>query len=87
VLYSNDTSVNSNHVVIDVNRSIVCNEIETSVTNVNFKYDFNMLNILYVKIKVDFTEFMQFASFSQKLISFKQSRLISKSTISSISKL
>jgi hypothetical protein len=48
VLYSNDTSVSSNHVVIDVNRSIVCNEIETSVTNVNFKYDFNMLNILYV---------------------------------------
>jgi hypothetical protein len=37
-----------NNVVIDVNKYIVCNEIETSVTNVNFKYDFNMLNILYV---------------------------------------
>ena len=46
VLYYNDTSVNSNHVVVDVNKSIVCNEIETSVGNVNFKYDFNMLNIL-----------------------------------------
>jgi hypothetical protein len=46
--YYNDTSVNSNHVVVDVNKSIVCNEIETSVGNVNFKYDFNMLNILYV---------------------------------------
>jgi hypothetical protein len=48
LLYFNDTSVNSNHVVIDVNKSIVCNEIETSVTNVNFKYDFDILNILYV---------------------------------------
>ena len=46
MLYYNDTSVNSNHVVVDVNKSIVCNEIETSVGNVNFKYDFNMLNIL-----------------------------------------
>ena len=46
LLYYNDTSVNSNHVVVDVNKSIVCNEIETSVGNVNFKYDFNMLNIL-----------------------------------------
>ena len=43
----NDTSVNSNHVVIDVNRSIVCNEIQR-VANVNFEYDFNMFNILYV---------------------------------------
>jgi hypothetical protein len=32
LLYFNDTYVNSNHVVIDVNKSIVCNEIETSVT-------------------------------------------------------
>ena len=48
LLYYNDTSVNSNHVVVDVNKSIVCSEIETSVANVNFKYDFNMLNILYV---------------------------------------
>ena len=49
LLYSNDTSVNSNHVVIDVNKSIVCNEIETeNVANVNFEYDFNMLNILHV---------------------------------------
>ena len=47
LLFYNDTSVNSNHVVIDVNRSIVCNEIQT-VANVSFEYDFNMLNILYV---------------------------------------
>jgi hypothetical protein len=46
LLYYNDTSVNSNHVVVDVNKSIVCNEIETNVENVDFKYDFNMLNIL-----------------------------------------
>ena len=49
MLYSNDTSVNSNHVVIGVNKSIVCNEIETeNVTNVNFEHDCIMLNILYV---------------------------------------
>ena len=47
LLFYNDTSVNSNHVVIDVNRSIVCNEIQT-VANVSFEYDFNMLSILYV---------------------------------------
>ena len=62
MLLSNDTSVNSNHVVIGVNKYIVCNEIETSVTNVNLKYDFSMLNILYVKCcglvnKVHFPEF------------------------------
>ena len=45
-LYYNDTSVNSNHVVVDVNKSIVCNEIETSVGNVNFKYDFNISQVL-----------------------------------------
>jgi hypothetical protein len=44
--YYNDTSVNSNHVVVDVNKSIVCNEIETSVGNVNFKYDFNISQVL-----------------------------------------
>ena len=38
-----------------------------------------------ILIKVEYTEFMQFASFSQKLISFKKSRLISKSAISSTS--
>ena len=32
LLCYNDTSVNSNHVVVDVNKSIVCNEIETSVS-------------------------------------------------------
>jgi hypothetical protein len=46
LLYYNDTSVNSNHVVVDVNKSIVCNEIETSVGNVNFKYDFNISQVL-----------------------------------------
>jgi hypothetical protein len=28
------------------NKSIVCNEIETSVGNVNFKYDFNISQVL-----------------------------------------
>jgi hypothetical protein len=46
LLYYNDTFVNSNHVVVDVNKSIVCNEIETSVGNVNFKYDFNISQVL-----------------------------------------
>ena len=46
LLYYNDTSVNSNHVVVDVNKSIGCNEIETSVGNVNFKYDFNISQVL-----------------------------------------
>ena len=36
LLYSNDKSINSNHVVISVNKSIVCNEIETNVANANF---------------------------------------------------
>jgi hypothetical protein len=62
LLYYNDTSVNSNHVFGDVNKYIVCNEIETSVGNVNFKYDFYMLNILYVNCcglvnKLHFPEF------------------------------
>ena len=38
-------------------------------------------------MKVELTKFVQFASFSLKLISFKKSRLISKSAISSISRL
>ena len=35
LLYSNDKSINSNHVVISVNKSIVCNEIETNAANAN----------------------------------------------------
>jgi hypothetical protein len=38
-------------------------------------------------MKVELTKFVQFASFSLKLILFKKSRLISKSAISSISRL
>jgi hypothetical protein len=79
LLYYNDTSVNINHVFGDVNKYIVCNEIETSVTNVNFKYDFNMLNILYVNccslcswypiiIPPDFTLLFVFYIFHMKFI-------------------
>jgi hypothetical protein len=38
-------------------------------------------------MKVELSKFVQFASFSLKLILFKKSRLISKSAISSISRL